>query len=119
MTIKINPGLNLGLNLTHLARCIKFLIGGLNCQKNMADLLFQNIVPAQQRRPRTFRLNNNLLNYTDEELRARYRFGRVSLNYILNLIEEDLTRPTNRNHALDPLTQLLVALRFFASGNFL
>ena len=42
----------------------------------MADSLFQ-LAPVQQRRPRSYGFNANLLNYSDEEHRARYR--RVSM----------------------------------------
>ena len=69
----------------------------------------------QQRRPRNYRFNANLLNCTDEELRARYRFGKESIQYITNLIEIDLRRKTNRSHALRPIDQVLTALRFYAS----
>ena len=81
----------------------------------MADLLFVNI----RRRPRQFRELIDIQNFTDEELRARYRFGRQAVGYITNLIADDLRRSTRRNHALPPLQQVLIALRFFASGSFL
>ncbi|XP_029208930.2 putative nuclease HARBI1 [Acropora millepora] len=84
----------------------------------MADFLLQ-LPPVQQRRPRNYRFNANLLNYTDEELRARYRFGSESIQFITNLIETYLRRKTNRSHALRPIDQVLIALRFYASGNFL
>ena len=84
----------------------------------MADFLVQ-LPPVQQRRPRNYRLNANLLSYTDEELRARYRFGKESIQYITHLIETDLRPKTNRSHALRPIDQVLIALRFYASGNFL
>ena len=86
----------------------------------MANLLFFN-VERGHRRPRKFRLSNNSLidDCTDEELRARYRFGRQSILYITNLLARDLRRSTARNHALTPLHQVLIALRFFTSGSFL
>ena len=64
----------------------------------MANLLFFN-VERGHRRPRKFRLSNNSLidDYTDEELRARYRFGRQSILYITNLLARDLRRSTARN----------------------
>ena len=87
----------------------------------MAGLLFGNLVaaPQRQRRARTYRENDNWFSFTDEELRARYRFGRESIEYILNVIGNDLRRKTRRNHAMSPSKQLLVALRFFARGSFL
>ena len=80
-------------------------------KSKMAGLLFGNLVaaPQRQRRARTYRENDNWLSFTDEELRARYRFGREYIEYILNVIGKDL----RRNHAMSPSKQLLVALRFF------
>ncbi|XP_031558424.1 putative nuclease HARBI1, partial [Actinia tenebrosa] len=57
--------------------------------------------------------------FTDRELRMRYRFGRQSIIFITNLIYDDLKRKTKRNHALCPIDQVLIALRFYASGSFL
>ena len=37
----------------------------------------------------------------------------------MELLREDLERSTSRNHGLSPTAQVLVALRFFASGSFL
>jgi len=84
----------------------------------MAELLFQNIAPNQHSRPRILLFNANVLNLTDEQLRARYRFGRELINFILDFIKENLSRKTKRNHALRPIDQLLLALRFYASGSF-
>ena len=57
--------------------------------------------------------------FTNEELRARYRFRRESIRYITNLLAEDLRRKTLRNHPLSVLQEVLIALRFYASGSFL
>ena len=81
--------------------------------------MFQNFAPNQLRRFRSFRFNANVLNLTDEQLHARYRFGRELINFVLDLIKEDLSRKTKRNHALRPIYQLLIALLFYASGGFL
>ena len=84
----------------------------------MADLLFP-IIPPQIHR-RKFRHNEICLeDYSDEELRRRYRFGRDSLKFLTEIFQNDLQRDTKRNQALSPTLQVLVALRFFASGSFL
>lgn len=84
----------------------------------MADLLFPVIPPKI--RERRFRQHEIFLDdFSDEELRSRYRFGRDSIEFLTEILEEDLQRPTKRNHALSPTLQILVALRFFASGSFL
>lgn len=83
----------------------------------MAYLLF-NL--HARRRPRQFTFRPQPLDdFTDEQLRSRYRFGKASLRYIENLVQNDLRRQTRRNNAIPPLYQLLMALRFYASGSFL
>ena len=74
----------------------------------MANLLFF-------RTSTQFKINN----FTDEELRAHYRFKRESILFITNLVARDITCNTQQNHALSPLHQVLIALRFYASGGFL
>ena len=54
-----------------------------------------------------------------KNFRCRYRFGCDSLKYLFEILENDLQRQTKRNHALTPTWQILVALRFYASGSFL
>lgn len=80
---------------------------------NYFELLRQN------RLPRVFNRNVNINDLSDEKLRQRYRFSRDSLRYIAALIEDDIRPLTNRNHAISAEEQLLVALRFYASGSFL
>ena len=83
----------------------------------MAGLLFA----FGRRRPKKFRKGSQceIDDFTDEELRARYRFGRGSILYLTNLLADDITRNTRRNHALQLIQQILIALRFYASGSFL
>ena len=83
----------------------------------MADLLFPLIVP--QIRERRFRQQEfSLDDFSDEELRSSYRFGRESIEHLTEIIGDDLQRQRKRNHAMTPTLQTLVALRFFASGSF-
>ena len=85
----------------------------------MANLLFCDV--GRRRRERRFRAGTQckIDDLTDEELRVRYRFRRESILFITNLIAGDISRITRRNHALPPLHQVLIALRFYASGSFL
>ena len=55
----------------------------------------------------------------EAEVKSRYRFSRDSIQFITDMLATDLERPTERNRALKPQEQVLVALRFFASGSFL
>ena len=95
----------------------------------MNNVLFNNGVVANynqrgqvgvRQRPRQFRhRRSQLLDvYTEEEIRDRYRFRRDSIEFICDLVYDDLVRPTQRNRALSVETQVLAGLRFLASGCF-
>ena len=72
-----------------------------------------------QRRPHRVRDRVDPLQiYDDVDLVAKYRFRRADITLIINQIEGDLQHGSNRNGALSPTMQLLVALRFYASGSF-
>ena len=86
----------------------------------MADLLYGcvGVDGQRKRKQREFRSIGFMIDgYTDEELRARYRFGKESIQYITDLLADNLRRKTNHNHPLSALQQVLIALRFFASGS--
>jgi len=73
-----------------------------------------------RRRERHFGNKDALsLDFTDEELRERYRFGRESIMFLSDLVRNDLERETRRNHALTVEQQVMITLRFLASGSFL
>ena len=88
---------------------------GINLQKQ--DGRHVVVWSARRARPRRFRLFNARLDdyLSENDVKSRFRFGRDSINYLV----DDLARNTARNHALSPLVQVFVALRFFASGSFL
>ena len=71
----------------------------------------------RQRLPRVFNRHLPVI-FSDEELLHRFRFGRESLLFIARLIEDEVRPLTRRNHAISTEQQLLIALRFFASGSF-
>ena len=69
-------------------------------------------------RQRVFRdLNDPLDCYDDLELVRRFRFSRVSISQITELIANYLNF-TERSYAASPHLQVCVALQFFASGTF-
>ncbi|CAG2254238.1 HARBI1 [Mytilus edulis] len=81
---------------------------------------FRQVPVAPHRKERHFRLKDDLsLNLSNEELRERYRFGREGINFISNLVSDDITRKTKRNHALTVPQMVMVTLRFLATGSFL
>ena len=57
--------------------------------------------------------------YDDQQLRARYRFGQAGIRYLERLLGDDLRRSTDRNRPVSARMQILVALRFYATGHFL
>lgn len=78
-------------------------------------------IPLQNKR-RVFGSENFIQNpwetYTDTEMRSRFRFGRGPIQYLVDLHHDSLSRETKRNHALTPMVQILIALRFLATGHF-
>lgn len=60
---------------------------------------------------------NPMDHYTDSEFLARYRFTKCSVKKLLDCLplEESCS---NRGHPLPPMTQLLIALRFYGAGTF-
>ncbi|CAC5385229.1 HARBI1 [Mytilus coruscus] len=72
------------------------------------------------RKEKHFRLKDDLtLNLSNEELRERYRFGREGIMFISNLVSNDISRKTKRNHALTVPQMVMVTMRFLATGSFL
>ena len=84
----------------------------------MADLLFDLLAVLHQEKK--YRMHDiDLTNFSEDEHKSRFRFGRDSIIFLVELLREDFERQTSRNHALSPTVQVLVALRLFASGSFL
>ena len=80
-----------------------------------------NIIRRERRlpRPRVFRDRTNPLEDMEpEEVFERYRFKPETILFLVEILYADLARPTRRNSALPPLIQILVALRFLATGSF-
>lgn len=73
----------------------------------------------QQRRERVYRDRFNPFEHFDDvELYERFRFRRADIIRIVNFLREDLTFGYNRKGFLSPELQVLVALRFYATGSF-
>lgn len=76
---------------------------------------FQQNLP----RPRIFRDRMNPLDiYDDVDLIARFRMPRHLLLEVIGLVEEDISPPTNRSHAIPAALQVMCALRYYATGSF-
>ena len=83
----------------------------------MAGLLF-NVFGNQPRRARQYRFKTSpIYEFTDTELRARYRLGRVHCLYFQPYLRRFKAK-AQKNHALRSMDQVLIALRFYTSGSF-
>lgn len=83
----------------------------------MAALLWA-LEQDRLRRERVFKDRLDPLDVNDEYLLRYYRFPRHEILQLCEEIGPDICRPTNRTHAIPVHTQVLVALRFYASGSF-
>ena len=65
-------------------------------------------LPLPQLREKKFRQQEiHLDQFTDEELCSRYRFGRESIQYLVEILKNDLERQTRRKHKQLPTWLLL------------
>ena len=85
----------------------------------MAGVIHQIMRQRLHRRGRLYRDRVDPLDkYDDLELYQRFRFGRADINNIVALLREDLEFGYNRKGSLSPELQVLIALRFYATGTF-
>jgi hypothetical protein len=70
------------------------------------------------RKQRKFRDRENPFDFEDNILLLKYRFPRHALMAIIEKFRPFLTRKTLRSNAIPVHLQVLVALRFYASGSF-
>ncbi|KAJ8929149.1 hypothetical protein NQ314_018173, partial [Rhamnusium bicolor] len=68
---------------------------------------------------RNFRVRNDpFVEYSEGEFRDRFRFTKNTVNYVVQLITDDIRPTTHRNRSLSVAEQLLLTLRFYATGSF-
>lgn len=57
--------------------------------------------------------------YYEEAFKNRFRFSKDAImHYILLIIDDNLAKDSNRGLPVPPVLQLLMALRFYATGNY-
>ena len=87
----------------------------------MADFVLLNF--ANDRKDKEYRRVEEIIErFTDEELRKRYRFGRAEIHAIVNALQRQgfvQEYPTKRGLHVSPTEQVLVVLRFYATGAFM
>ena len=94
----------------------------LNQDLKMADISFGTVFQRKsERKPEIERVlidrNNPLETLSEQQIFRRYRFRRNGIMFITSQVEA-LKRPTLRNMPLTPLFQILITLRFLATGSF-
>ena len=82
-------------------------------------LVFNFLVRRHIRRERIFRDRTNPLDlYDDVDLMSRFRFRRADILDLCDIIDDDIDHPLPRQGSLPSVMQLMIALRFYASGSF-
>lgn len=70
------------------------------------------------RRERIFRDRNNPLDNDDNNrLISNYRMPRSVIFYLIDIFRDELGPRTDRNHAIPPSLQVMIGLRFLATGS--
>ncbi|XP_068083427.1 putative nuclease HARBI1 [Anabrus simplex] len=79
------------------------------------EQMLRRVRKVKRIRPRP----NNFEEWDDEEFVKRFRLTKLTALLVLDEIRDQLEHATNRNSALPPMNQLLLALRFYATGGTL
>ena len=61
---------------------------------------------------------NPLEKYDDEDFRLRFRLTKDSVSDLVKILDKDLQHQTRRGLPLTPMQQVLIALKFYATGTF-
>lgn len=82
--------------------------------------LSREILPRMPRFSKCYIRNriNPFIYYSDQEFKQRYRFSKNTVNQIILPEIFDLESLSNRGLPISIDTQLLIALRFYATGSF-
>lgn len=111
-----DPNKSIRFYLSHFNTGLRFTMNYVNIRENI--LLRQRIMRRHLYRDRVFRDRLNPLDlYDDYDFKIRFRFTKQNVNEILTLISNDL-QMDSRGYSVPPHLQLLLTLRFFATGAF-
>ncbi|CAI6359398.1 unnamed protein product [Macrosiphum euphorbiae] len=81
------------------------------------DIILQILINLP--RPRRFRDRSNpLQDYDDLDFKCRFRLSKETFMILLHMIGDSIKHKTNRSSSLSPVLQLLIALRYYATGAF-
>ena len=76
------------------------------------------VAVREENPPRPLRDRMDPLILPDHMLIRQYRLPRPAIIYLADMLSNDLKRKTRRSSPLPVVTQMMAALRFFASGSF-
>ena len=90
------------------------------CSLRLTLSLTLSILDHNPRKGRVYhREIDPLRSYSENELRSRYRFGREGLQFIIDLLSDEIAPATRRSRSLSEKMKVLVTLQFLVSGSFL
>ena len=69
-------------------------------------------------RQRFYRTPLDVLAIGEAEVYRLFRFNTQAIQEITTILQDDLTSPTHRSHAVQPLIKVLATLHFLATGSF-
>lgn len=79
------------------------------------EIIFRDMF---NRRPRWIRERENFFNdYDDRDFEIHFRLRKSTALFLLEQIEEQLEFQSDKNEAISPINQLLMTLRFYATGS--
>lgn len=83
------------------------------------DLILTSSDEEEIHRPRTVKFRNNLFEELDHvEFKNRFRLDKNTVLFLANLLELVIEPVNDRNHPVSKLNQILICLRYYASGTF-
>ena len=86
----------------------------------LIEVLVQYLEMESMRRPRTLRDQGDpITDYDDIDFRMRYRLPKEAVRQLMQRIGDELSHHHNRHAQVSPINQLLLTLRFYATGSFL
>ncbi|XP_040068766.1 putative nuclease HARBI1 [Ixodes scapularis] len=89
-------------------------------RRQRRERVFAQYAVVMMGRQRVFRdCLNPLDEFDEDELQEHFRFGRAGIVFLADTVRPDLEGPTRRSRALSAEQQVVVALQFYATGNFL
>ena len=73
--------------------------------------------PNQRRATRVFRERATLNHLRDAEVLTRYRLSREGINWLADILKDDLGKATNRSNSIPVLTQVNIHLSSLYNGH--